>query len=330
MKWLERQWQRYTLWTALLYAPSLVFRCVVSVRRALYSRTLLKRERMPVPVIVVGNITVGGTGKTPLVVWLASFLTARGMRPGIVSRGYGSRAREPRAVTRESDPAGVGDEAVLLAQRGACPVWIGADRAAACGSLLRAHPECNVILSDDGLQHYGLARDIELAVVDGARGLGNGLMLPAGPLREPALRLREVDAVVMNGAGDAPAEVRALRMLVDGREFHNLLNPGRTVGPDYFQRKRVHAVAGIGHPGRFFAHLQRLGIEFEGHAYPDHHAYVARDLAFPAADAVLMTEKDAVKCAAFALETHWVLRVDAVPDVELGELVMRKLRLRSP
>lgn len=328
-RWLEGQWQAFTPVSVLLYPLSLAFRALVALRRALYSSAVLGRERLPVPVIVVGNITVGGTGKTPLVLWLASFLARNGMRPGIVSRGYGTAAREPRAVTPTSDSARVGDEPLLLAQRSACPVWSGADRVAAARGLLGANPDCNVIVSDDGLQHYRLERDVEVALIDGARGLGNGLMLPAGPLREPVSRLREVDAVVIHGA---PRRVdrkkKAVGMRLEGREFRNLLNPEHVVGPEHFQRQRVHAVAAIGHPPRFFAHLDALGIRFEAHAFPDHHAYRASDIAFADADAVVMTEKDAVKCASFARETHWALRVDAVPDPELGELVLNKLRNR--
>ena len=207
---LERHWQRITPVSAALYAPSLIFRAIAAARRGAYRAALLKTERLPVPVIIVGNITVGGTGKTPLVLWLVTLLARHGMRPAIVSRGYGGDLASPRPVTAASDPARVGDEPVLLAQRSGCPVWVGADRVAAARALLAAHPACDVIVSDDGLQHYRLARDVELAVVDGARGLGNGLMLPAGPLREPAARLREVDAVVINGTAREVPEARCV------------------------------------------------------------------------------------------------------------------------
>ncbi len=327
MSRLERHWQRVTALSLLLYPLSLAFRSIVALRRIAYARGLLRAVRLPVPVVVVGNITVGGTGKTPLVLWLVGHLSRRGMHPGIVSRGYGASHAHPSAVSPTAEPGRAGDEPLLLAQRSGCPVWTGADRVAAARGLIAAHPGCDVIVSDDGLQHYRLARDVELAVIDASRGLGNGLMLPAGPLREPAKRLREVDAVVINAAARAPrAGPRAFDMTLEGREFRNLLNPEHVVGPGHFQRQRVHAVAGIGNPARFFAHLDALGIAFEAHAFADHHAYTPSDLDYAGADAILMTEKDAVKCTPFASETHWVLRVDAVPDPELGELVLRKLK----
>jgi tetraacyldisaccharide 4'-kinase len=327
----ERHWQRMTAVSVLLYPLSLVFRIVVALRRSAFRASLLRAHRLRVPVIVVGNITVGGTGKTPLVIWIASFLTREGFRPGIVSRGYGSQSNTARRVARDSDASSVGDEPLLLARRTDCPVWIGADRVAAAEALLRSHPDCDVIVSDDGLQHYALARDFEIAVIDGARGLGNRLMLPAGPLREPPSRLRSVDAVVVNGSGDpgTPASP-ALAMKLEGREFHNLLNPGHTVDASHFQDRRIHAVAAIGNPQRFFDHLAALGLHFQAHAFPDHHAYTAQEIAFTHADAILMTEKDAVKCAGFAAETHWFLRVDAVPHPNLSALLLQKLKLSNP
>jgi tetraacyldisaccharide 4'-kinase len=190
-----------------------------------------------------------------------------------VSRGHGSGARAPREVTPDADARRVGDEPLLLALRSRCPVWIGADRAAAGQALLSAHPDVDVLLSDDGLQHYALERDMEIAVVDAERAFGNALLLPAGPLREPVSRLQSVDAVVLNGVG-RPDGVppTALSMRVDGAEFVNLLNPSHVTGPEHFRGLRVHAIAGIGNPARFFAHLQALGIEFEAHSFPDHHA----------------------------------------------------------
>ena len=325
-RWLERSWQRVGALAVALYPVSLLFRAIVAARRSAYSHGILRTSRLPVPVIVVGNVSVGGTGKTPLVLWLVDLLRRNGWQPGIVSRGYGAAGRDPRPVFADSDPLRSGDEPVLLAQRTGSPVFVGAARAAAARALLTAHPECNVLVADDGLQHYGLARDIEIAVIDGERALGNALLLPAGPLREPVSRLVNVDAVVINGSSGLPIAPGAFGMRLEGAQFRNLLNPLHTVGPDYFQRKRVRAIAGTGHPARFFAHLNGLGVSFQAQPFPDHYAYSERDVRFDDADAVVMTEKDAVKCAGFASEKHWVLPVDAVPDPRLGELVLRKLK----
>jgi len=331
MAWIERHWQTRTALAVALYPASLVFRLGAYTRKSLFRLGVLPVTHPQVPVVVVGNVSVGGTGKTPLVLWLAAFLREHGWRPGIVSRGYGGHVTTPRAVSLRDDPAACGDEAILLARRGGCPVWVGHDRVGAVRSLLAAHAECNVILSDDGLQHYALARDFEIAVIDAERGLGNGWLLPAGPLREPAGRLDTVDAVVANGdVSNASITIRPLhRMRLEGRTFHNLLNPDHRVTAAELQPLKIHAVAGIGHPQRFFAHLQRLGLNFAAHAFPDHHAYEPGDLAFTDADAVVMTEKDAVKCERFATERYWVLPVDAVVEPALGQQLLRKLGHRD-
>ncbi len=321
-----RHWQRLTPLSVALYPVSILFRAVVAARRGLYAAGVMRPVRVGAPIVVVGNITVGGTGKTPLVLWLASLLRQHGRQPGIVSRGYRSGSDAVRAVLPSSDAASVGDEPLLLATRAGCPVWIGADRVAAAKALLAAHPACDIVISDDGLQHYRLARDVEIAVVDGVRGLGNGLMLPAGPLREPSSRLASVDAVVVNG-GHLDAWPHACAMRLHGREFHNLLEPNGRAGPGDFADKRVLAIAGIGNPARFFSHLDALGVKHEARAFPDHHAYRESDLDRRGADVILMTEKDAVKCAAFAAAHMWVLPVEAAPDPKLGELILKKLKL---
>ena len=305
-----------------------MFGGTVALRRALYRVGVLRSYRLPVPVIVVGNITAGGTGKTPLVLWVCDFLREQGYAPGIVSRGYGGRG-ETMAVRADSAPDIAGDEPVLLAQRSRCPVWIGRNRVAAARALIAANPECNVIVSDDGLQHYGLRRDVEIAVLDGSRGTGNGLSLPAGPLRESTARLAEVDAVVVTGEPSLPgASATTFAMRLDGNLFCNLLNPAFHQEAGAFLDKRVHAVAGIGNPARFFDHLQRLGLSFAAHAFPDHHAYSQADLEFGDADAIIMTEKDAIKCLRFAREIHWVVPVDARVDLALGRLILEKMKTR--
>ena len=318
-------WTRFTWLTLLLTPLSWLFRAVVALRRGLYQAGVLRSERLPVPVIVVGNISVGGTGKTPLVLWLAIQLRNSGSRPGIISRGYGGANQSPRAVQPDSNAAQCGDEPVLLARRGHCPVWIGQDRVAVARALLAANPECNVILSDDGLQHYRLARDAEIAVIDGARGLGNGLLLPAGPLREPPSRLNEVDAVVVRGPATKIASPR-YAMTLQPAGLRNLTDVNRRVDASHFKGLRVHAVAGIGNPQQFFDTLTRMGIAHTPHAFADHHAFTAADLAFSDCDAVVMTEKDAVKCEAFASDKHWALQVDARVDDALIRLMLERIK----
>jgi len=338
MHWLEQNWYRVSAPHLALWPLSLAFGAVAASRRTLYRAGVLKTARLPVPVIVVGNITVGGTGKTPLVSWLAHFLREHGRRPGIVSRGYThgtGGACGAREVLTDSDPARVGDEAVLLARRTGCPVWVGARRAAAARALLAAHADCGVIISDDGLQHYALARDVEVAVIDGERGFGNGMLLPAGPLREPPRRLAQADAIVTNGAAlfpheDLPPSAPLFEMRLAGSVFTNLLNPQQHVGPEHFLQRHVHAVAGIGNPRHFFEHLRELGVSFTAHPFPDHHAFSAADFSFASGDdAVIMTEKDAVKCERFGNEHFWALRVDAEVEPGFGEQVLRKLDNRS-
>ncbi|MBC7944074.1 MAG: tetraacyldisaccharide 4'-kinase [Burkholderiales bacterium] len=329
-------WSRIDFAHLLSFPVSLVFRAAVALRRALYKTRLLKSARLSVPVIVVGNITVGGTGKTPVVIWLVTRLAARGMRPGIISRGYGGKLRGPYQVNGDSDPRMVGDEPVLLAQRTGCPVWIARDRVAGAARLLQKHPECNVLIADDGLQHYRLRRDIEIAVLDAARGLGNRLMLPAGPLREPASRLRSVDAIVVNGNGadlapeQSPVSPRLLiyPMTLRGAELGNLLNPAARIPVLSLRGLSVAALAGIGNPRRFFDHLAQLGLDFTAYPLPDHHVFTAGDLDIADVDAIVMTEKDAVKCRAAAIgsEKCWVLDVEAVLPEALEDFIIGRLR----
>ncbi len=332
---LERYWYRISPLHLALWPLSLVFAAAAALRRWLYRRGMRRVTRLPVPVIVVGNINVGGTGKTPLVIWLARMLQAHGWNPGVVCRGYGGNARGPQRALRTSDPRTVGDEAVLLARRCACPVWVAADRVLGARALVDAHADCNILIADDGLQHYALARDVEVAVVDGTRGFGNGMLLPAGPLREPRRRLDRVDAVVINGAALFPREslphtVPCFDMQLEGRVFYDVLNPSQRAGPERFARQRIHAVAAIGNPQRFFEHLRDLGLSFAAHAFADHHAFAAADLAFAGNDAVIMTEKDAVKCERFGNENLWALQVDAVTDPALETLILAKIGKNPP
>jgi tetraacyldisaccharide 4'-kinase len=301
LQWLVDSWYRRNPWLFLLAPLSLLYRITTSLRRWLYRAGLLERRRLPVPVIVIGNLAVGGTGKTPLVAWLAEFLIQSGHRPGIVARGYGGRARHwPQQVRPDSDPVMVGDEAVLLAGKSGCPMAVGPDRVAAARSLLE-HSDCDLILSDDGLQHYALQRDIEIAVIDGVRRFGNGLCLPAGPLREPVKRLARVDLVVVNGLGNRGEYPMTMRL----SRVHGLQG-GETVRDLHsFRGQSVHAVAGIGNPQRFFAALRQAGLRLEEHVFPDHHPYVPGDLAFGDDRPVIMTEKDAVKCRGLGVPDCW-------------------------
>jgi tetraacyldisaccharide 4'-kinase len=325
MNGLEQYWYRISPFHLLLWPLSLLFRTLAAVRRTLYRCGIFASFKLPVPVIIVGNISIGGTGKTPFTLWLAQQLLDAGWHPAIISRGYSKAGQQnihPRVVSESDSPDEVGDEPLLMAQRGLCPVWVGRDRVAAARALLQAQPECDVILSDDGLQHYRLRRDVEIVLVDAKRRFGNGCLLPAGPLREPVSRLACVDFVVSNGGGATDGEQA---MHLDGSVFYNLLNPDQTVTASAFAGQRVHAIAGIGHPARFFAHLERLGLSAQPHAFPDHHRYRATDIAFENADVILMTEKDAVKCTAFATEQCWVLRVDAQIDPALAQLIIEKI-----
>jgi len=329
MHWLQNHWYRITKFQLILFPISLVFDSLVAIRRILYRDHILTSEQLLLPVIVIGNINVGGTGKTPLTLALAQQLIDRGWHPLIISRGYGSTSHQPQHVTETSEAQQVGDEPLMMARRNICPVWIGKNRAAAARMALQAHPQCDIVLCDDGLQHYRLQRDAEIAVIDGERGFGNGRMLPAGPLREPVSRLQTVDAIVVNG-DDAAIKQNAMipdvyMMHLGGDIFYNLLDPSKTAAATDFNKLNNHAVAGIGNPQRFFQHLESLGISSSQHAFPDHHPYVASDLAFNDCDAILMTEKDAVKCIFFADTRYWVLRVDAQIDSALLEHILRKI-----
>lgn len=300
---------------------SWLYCAVVWFRRLAYSRGWLKSLRPAAPVIVVGNLTVGGTGKTPLVVWLTAFLRHRGYAPGIVTRGYGGRGTGwPRLVTKDSDAVEVGDEPVLLARRSGCPVVAGPDRVAAA-EILAATYGCDIIVSDDGLQHYRLQRNLEILVVDASRGFGNGRCLPAGPLREPASRRYEADLTVCNGGPFPDGQVMEL---VPGRLI-SLDDQERFRDLSELRRQRVTAVAGIGNPERFFALLRRHGLHLDERPYPDHHLFSRAEVAAWPAGPVIMTEKDAVKCESFARRDHWYLPVAARLDGGFERLLSDKL-----
>lgn len=321
-RWLEDAWYR-EMYLSTLFAPlSMLYVDGIRLRRWLYRKGMLKSTRLPVPVIVVGNISIGGTGKTPLVIWLAGFLKQQGYNPGVISRGYGGQDNlQPQRVTPYSDARQVGDEPILLAQHCDCPVMIGIDRVAAAQALLDGGG-VDIILSDDGLQHYALQRDIEIVVVDGQRRFGNGYCLPVGPLREPPERLREVDLVVVN-AGETEGEQLAMQCF--GSQIINL-KTGEQQSLSTLKGKHCHALAGIGNPQRFFDQLLAGGLHLEPHAFPDHYLFSADEIKFNDDWPVLMTEKDAVKCRNFADENHWYLPISAQLPDSFGERLLQLLR----
>lgn len=328
-KWIDRWWYKPNYCSFILWPFAWCYCLIVAFRRWLYSIGLKKTHQLPVPVIIIGNMTVGGNGKTPLVIYLAQQLRRMGYHPGIISRGYkGKINSSPLSVYADSDPVIVGDEPVLIARHTQCPVVVSPNRVAAAHYLLNNY-YCNVILSDDGLQHYALARDIEIAVVDGERRFGNRQCLPAGPLREPLHRLNQVDFVVCN-VSEQPALLHEYTMRLEPQAFVNLLDPNRHESSHYFQRYSLHALAGIGNPNRFFAALRKLGLSVTEHAFPNHHRFSLEEIQFSPEHQVLMTEKDAVKCFAFALANCWYLAIEAqVESAFLLELLQRLKGLHS-
>ncbi len=290
----------------LLLPLSWLFRGVARLRRQAYSNGLLRSHKLVVPVIIVGNISVGGTGKTPLVIWLAKFLQDQGFKPGIISRGYGGQSQEwPQQVHADSDVMQVGDEPVVIVRQTGVPLYVSPDRFEA-GSRLLAEQDCDILISDDGLQHYSLQRDFEICVIDSQRRHGNGRCLPAGPLREPTCRLNSVDAIVCNGGefeGEFSMYFHAVNILqVSGNESRSIND---------FQNETVHAIAGIGNPDRFFESLRMQGLKLIEHAFPDHYVYQAADLTFNDNKPVIMTEKDAVKCLTFSNLNLWYVSIEA-------------------
>lgn len=314
---LQKSWYQPHWITWLLLPLSWLFGLIVAVRRWGYASGMFKQTRVGVPVLVVGNITAGGAGKTPFVIWLVQLLQASGYKPGILSRGYGGEASYwPQQVREDSDPKICGEEPVLLARRCACPVVISPDRVAGARALLE-HSDCDMIVTDDGLQHYALGRDIEIAMVDGSRRFGNKKLLPAGPLREPVSRLDKVDYLVVKGASQdenfimTPVEIRLCKLLDEGVQ----------VEVAQFQGHEVHAIAAISNPSGFFDQLRSYGIQLIEHPFPDHHFFSAQELYFDDDLPVLMTEKDAVKCRGIAHDLCWFLTF----EVEISGQLEAKL-----
>lgn len=329
-RWLNAWWYGDGVAGTLLAPLGMIFDAVTRLRRGLYRVGVLRAYRASVPVVIIGNLSVGGTGKSPLVAHIASTLARRGVRAGILLRGYGAAVRGPRRVLADTPVEEVGDEAVMLAGATGLPVVVSPERSA--GARLLETQGIDLILCDDGLQHYALARDLEVVVIDAARGLGNGRLLPAGPLREGAERLASVDVVVLNGSDEVQADRSAWR----GREatlgMQLVPQALRGIGPgsrwqsiDRFVGHPVHAVAGIGHPERFFATLRAAGLTVVEHAFADHHAYSATDFAFGDRLPILMTTKDAVKCRSFADERFWELPVGVRLVPEEGRALIDRI-----
>lgn len=327
----NRIWQGRGPAARLLLPVAGLFGWLVRLRRWLYLSGTWQVARLPVPVIVVGNIFVGGTGKTPFIIWLAQQLRAAGYRPGVISRGYGASLHAPRLVSADASPDEVGDEPLLIARHAGCPMAVGRNRADAGRVLLAAHPEVDVLLLDDGLQHYALARDLEIMLFDG-RGAGNGWLLPAGPLREPVSRRRDV--TVINGRAAPGMPAGAFQMTLRGASALQLMQPEVCMDLEELAARqpapRIVAAAGIGNPERYFAMLERHGLRFSRMPLPDHYAFEANPFAELDADVILITEKDAVKCRhSEALRNDarlWFVPVEAVVDAALADHIVEKLR----
>lgn len=320
--WLNQKWYSKNIFSILLLPFSWIYSVIIFIRRQLYCLNILKSCSFEVPIIVIGNITVGGTGKTPLVIALANFFKKNHYKPGIVSRGYGRTSRHPAFIPGAGiSPAQLGDEPILIAQKTHCPVVVDHNRCRAVETLLKQY-NCDIVISDDGLQHYALNRDIEIAVIDGQRRLGNNYCLPAGPLRESKKRLSAVDFIAVTGEieqGEYPIHIMT-------QSIYNLVNPEQILDVKTLQEP-VHAVAGIGNPQKFFKSLRQLGITYIPHIYPDHYLYQQSDFNFLDDSIVIMTEKDAVKCQEFADHRYWCLPIEAMAT-ELQNAVLEKLQKR--
>ncbi len=309
-RWFERQWQTTGWAQSLLFPLSWLFALLAAVRRWSYKAGLFSSHALPVPVIVVGNLSVGGVGKTPLVIYLAQQLKAAGYTPGILSRGYGGEYTGE--VMPDSRPELFGDEPVLIVRRSGCPVWVDASRVAGGSALIKVHPEVNVLICDDGLQHYALQRDIEIAVVQRPLGLGNGRLLPAGPLREPIGRLQQVDIVVESGQLPvAPSHAVSYQLNLRPDTWTSVTDFKSETSTEVLRGQPLVAMAGIGHPQRFFDVLKGMGLQVEQRPQADHYAYTQADFASLHGKTILMTEKDAVKCQHLRLDNAWFLRVSA-------------------
>jgi tetraacyldisaccharide 4'-kinase len=330
MTFLEQAWYKKAGWLILLWPLAFLFQILAGVRRSL-QQVKSRPPELTVPVVVIGNISAGGTGKTPLLIALTQQLKAEGFSPGVISRGYGGQgANYPMQVSASENPAIAGDEPVLIARKTDCPVVIDPDRSAALNYLLETN-NVDVVLSDDGLQHYKLYRDIEVAVVDGQRLFGNGLCLPAGPLREPVKRLMNSDFVVLNGAAESalPILEPAVQMTMEPKILVNLATGEKRPfgGAPFNMGNKIQVVSGIGNPKRFYNVLEKLPYPIMPMAFPDHHQFSESDFQsdeFDEHQPVVMTEKDAIKCESFAKNNFWYLQAEvSLPDSFLEEFTKK-------
>lgn len=325
--WKNKNPIAYSLWPL-----SWIYRIIFSIRKYLYDLGIKKKLRFPVPVIVIGNLTVGGTGKTSLIIYLANLLQQNGFKPGIVSRGYGSKTSNyPILVTPNSQAQVVGDEPLLIAQKTGCPVVIDPKRVRAARYLLQ-QTLCNLILSDDGLQHFALERDLEIIVIDGQRLFGNGFYIPAGPLREPITRLKSADFILIqnNSLSNLPALPKTpyFNFQLKIQYFYQLIDPNNRKNSAYFQGKNLYAVTGIGNPQRYFQSLQAMGLICVMRKFPDHYLFKAKDFKkFDKNSFILMTEKDAVKCIHLNDERLWVTQTQTICDPKFFEQLSNKIGL---
>lgn len=321
MKWLTDSWYQPRPLRWLLSPLSAIFRLLIALRKLCYHLDIFKKVRINVPVIIIGNISVGGTGKTPFVIWLVQQLQQQGFKPGIISRGYGGHSDTyPVSVHKDSIPSIVGDEPVIIARQTGCPMVVSPKRVEAANYLLEQY-DCDVIISDDGLQHHALVRDLEIVIVDAEREFGNQCCLPAGPLREPLSRLKTVDFIVYNGKTDK----QEFKMALTASQAINLLDSTITKDLTTFTNQEIHAVAGIGNPKRFFNLLTKFAIKVIPHAFDDHYAFKKEDICFNDDKHILMTEKDAVKCQPFADNNMWYIPITASVSGNLDTLIIQKL-----
>ena len=314
-----------SLVSLLLLPFSAVFLLISFVRKILYRFNFLRSFKLKIPVIVVGNITSGGTGKTPLIIYLANELKKNGYRPGIISRGYGSKGGGMIEASQKNDAADVGDEPMLIQKHTHLPVFVSKDRVSAAKALLKKYKKTDVILSDDGIQHYRLKRDIEVLVIDGTRKFGNGYLLPAGPLREFSSKLKTVDAIVCNHKKVIGG---SYLMKYKGSSLINL-KTNKKIHLNNLRLKNIHAIAGIGNPNRFFDYLKTFNIEFNSSIFQDHYRFSKKDFRNMNDKNIIMTEKDAVKCQKFSRKNFWYLPVTAEVDSKFIDVILKKLRYVS-